>query len=275
MTLALSTRQLGSAQPLQDSREDAATMFFHHAPAPAEAASVHRRGTGYSAGEGRGIAFFVALALNGILLLALLALGATHEPVERDAPLTTFTLTPPPSAAPEPPAPDVAQPVQQSEPAQPQPDMVQPAAFTPAPPVSLGLRQIVSAPVIMDTKAIQPAPAAMVNLSPAAPAAPVVAAAPVQAPVTPPNFSAAQLGNAGPKYPYLSRKAREEGVVMLRVLVNTAGRAAQLQVNQTSGHDRLDQAALDTVRKWRFAPAKRAGTPVEAWVLVPVTFALD
>ena len=119
--------------------------------------------------------------------------------------------------------------------------------------------------------AVPPPPVAVV----AAPA-PAPAAAPAPpAPVTPPDFNAAQLRNPGPAYPYLSRKAHEEGVVMLRVRVTTAGRPGEVRIDSSSGFERLDKAALDTVRKWRFVPARQAGNPVEAWVLVPITFSLN
>jgi protein TonB len=109
------------------------------------------------------------------------------------------------------------------------------------------------------------------NVAPPVPAQPAPAA---PAPIVPPDFTAAQLRNPGPAYPYLSRRAREEGVVLLKVLVGTDGRAARLEVEESSGFERLDEAALKTVGKWRFVPASQAGQPREAWVLVPVTFSL-
>jgi protein TonB len=127
--------------------------------------------------------------------------------------------------------------------------------------------------VAPDLAKIAVAPVQVALPIPAAPAPPAPRPAPA-APVTPPDFSAGQLANPGPSYPYLSRKAREEGVVTLRVLVSAEGRAKQLSVERSSGFERLDEEALKTVRRWRFLPARRAGEAVEAWVLVPVTFAL-
>jgi protein TonB len=37
---------------------------------------------------------------------------------------------------------------------------------------------------------------------------------------------------------------------------------------------RLDEAALVTVKKWRFVPARRGGEAVSAWVVVPIAFSL-
>jgi periplasmic protein TonB len=59
------------------------------------------------------------------------------------------------------------------------------------------------------------------------------------------------------------------------VLVNAAGSAEEVQVRASSGHARLDDAARDTVRRWKFFPAKRGAEPVPAWVLIPISFRLE
>ena len=93
--------------------------------------------------------------------------------------------------------------------------------------------------------------------------------------VLPPRFDAAYLRNPEPDYPALSRRLHEEGRVVLRVLVSAEGLPQQLELRTSSGHLRLDQAALDAVRRWRFAPARRGAESLAAWVLVPLTFSLD
>jgi len=93
--------------------------------------------------------------------------------------------------------------------------------------------------------------------------------------VVPPRFDAAYLQNPEPGYPLLSKRLGEEGRVILRVLVNPEGLAEQVEVRQSSGHSRLDQAALGTVRRWRFTPARRGAERLAAWVLVPLSFQLD
>jgi len=113
--------------------------------------------------------------------------------------------------------------------------------------------------------------------APAAPAAPV-AAAPQPAPAVPlsePVFDAAYLENPSPSYPSMSRRLHEQGRVILRVLVNAAGRADEVQLRASSGHSRLDDTARDTVKRWRFVPARRGAEPVPAWVLVPISFSLE
>jgi TonB family protein len=77
-----------------------------------------------------------------------------------------------------------------------------------------------------------------------------------------------------PIYPTESRKLREEGEVMLRVFVNRLGYPSKVELRQSSGFGRLDEAALNAVRAWCFYPAKTAGEAVDAWVNVPIRFSL-
>ena len=86
-----------------------------------------------------------------------------------------------------------------------------------------------------------------------------------------PNY----LRNPPPKYPAESRKLREEGLVLLRVLVTAQGRAADVQVQRSSGFARLDEAALKAVRGWEFNPARVGLTPIACAVEVPVRFGLS
>jgi periplasmic protein TonB len=94
-------------------------------------------------------------------------------------------------------------------------------------------------------------------------------------PVIPPRANAAYLKNPQPIYPAASRRAREAGTVKLRVLVGADGRVLELEIKQSSGFKRLDDAALEAVRKWSFIPAKRGEASVDAWVMVPITFSLN
>lgn len=94
-------------------------------------------------------------------------------------------------------------------------------------------------------------------------------------PITPPDANAAYLRNPRPPYPPTAQRRGEQGTVTLRVLVTREGAAAKVNVEKSSGHSSLDAAAVDAVRGWRFAPARQAGQPVEAWVLVPVVFKLE
>jgi protein TonB len=78
--------------------------------------------------------------------------------------------------------------------------------------------------------------------------------------------------NSAPPYPAESFRRGEEGLVILRVRINVQGRVAEIQVLQSSGFGLLDRSALDTVRTWRFSPARNGGVAVSATVEVPVRF---
>ena len=90
-----------------------------------------------------------------------------------------------------------------------------------------------------------------------------------------PDFNANYLANPKPEYPALSKRLREEGVVKLRVFVMADGRAGEVNPYRSSGFERLDRTALESVARWRFRPARRGGKPIADWVVVPVRFYLQ
>ncbi len=89
------------------------------------------------------------------------------------------------------------------------------------------------------------------------------------------SFHAHYLENPKPPYPAVARQRGWEGDVKLRVHVLENGFCDQVLIDESSGHDSLDEAALETVKKWRFVPAKRGDTPIISWVIVPITFKLN
>lgn len=124
-------------------------------------------------------------------------------------------------------------------------------------------------------KPIEPPP--LITAASEAPA-PYVAPAPTPRelpPIIPPSFNADYLDNPPPPYPPLSRRMGEQGKVILRVLVNANGTADRVVIKSSSGSTRLDGTALETVKRWRFVPARRGDQPVAAWVLIPISFTLE
>ena len=128
-------------------------------------------------------------------------------------------------------------------------------------------------PQIEATQSTLPAPAAPVAVAPVEikPAPP----APAAEPLVQPRFDADYLKNPAPNYPPLSRRMGEEGKVILRVLVNPQGSAESVEIRTSSGSQRLDDAAVNTVKHWKFIPAKRGDTAVQSAVLVPIIFKLE
>ncbi len=75
--------------------------------------------------------------------------------------------------------------------------------------------------------------------------------------------------------PRLSRRAGESGVVWLRVVVDVHGTPAQVQLQRSSGHARLDEQALWAMRRARFKPHTENGIPIELEVTAPIEYALE
>ena len=114
---------------------------------------------------------------------------------------------------------------------------------------------------------------------------------PIQAPVAAPSDSApvamptdgapieatslAVTSRVEPIYPPASRRQDEEGTVRLRVLVDERGRPRDVRVLKSSGHSRLDEAAVSAVKRWQFKPATQDAHAVQAWTQVAVVFRLD
>jgi protein TonB len=77
-----------------------------------------------------------------------------------------------------------------------------------------------------------------------------------------------------PTYPPVSRRNGEEGVVRLKVLVDEKGRPKDVQVAQSSGFPRLDEAAKQAVSRWKFVAATNGSSAIQAWTQVAVNFKL-
>jgi periplasmic protein TonB len=77
-----------------------------------------------------------------------------------------------------------------------------------------------------------------------------------------------------PRYPPLSRRLKEQGVVVLRVLVDEHGEARKIEVADSSGHERLDHAAVEAVAGATFRPFLENGTARAMLVLIPIEFGL-
>ena len=193
------------------------------------------------------------IALHAAVLAALLTYAPARSALLAAAPIMVDWISAPKQEAP--------------------PETPKPKAVVRRPP------KPVEPPPMIATQPEAPTPSPIVAPAPPPPAPePVpIAPAPASAPVavTPPIFNAGYLDNPAPVYPALSRRIREEGRVVLRVLVNARGGADEVQITNSSGHARLDDSARDTVRRWRFVPAKRGSEPVAGWVLIPISFKLE
>ena len=111
----------------------------------------------------------------------------------------------------------------------------------------------------------------------------VASSTPATGALLPPSAPASpRLGTAAvarttpqPEYPPLSRRRGEEGTVTLRISVDDHGGVAHIEIVESSGFRRLDEAAVAGVRAWRFEPATEAsGASIDSEVLWRVVFEL-
>ncbi len=114
-------------------------------------------------------------------------------------------------------------------------------------------------------QSVTPAPSAQQKTAPAFPVLPDAE----------PDYRAAYLNNPRPPYPLVARRMGYHGKVVLDVEVLAEGSAGDVQLHQSSGYEILDHAAIQTVKTWRFTPARRLGQPVTQRFLVPIKFSLE
>ncbi len=106
-------------------------------------------------------------------------------------------------------------------------------------------------------------------------APPAIDAIPIPQPVglspeTPVDFSS----NPPPQYPLDAARNGLEGTVLLRLRVDTAGKVTEVEIIESSGHDSLDRAAVEAVKRWKGRPARRFGRAIASEEVLPVRFRL-
>jgi protein TonB len=79
------------------------------------------------------------------------------------------------------------------------------------------------------------------------------------------------VASVSPSYPNDLRKKRVEGSVTLVFLLDETGRIEDARV-ENSSHPGFEQPALDALRKWRFKPGTKEGTPVKTHMRLPMNF---
>jgi periplasmic protein TonB len=156
--------------------------------------------------------------------------------------------------------------VSQAEPT-PKRELPQVSVVTPQPIV-----QVPDLPVI-DIPSDAPQSARAITVPMQAPQPPAVQA---QERSTPKLVSTVEyVREPSPRYPPQSRRLREQGLVVLRVVIDERGEASSIEIETSSGHARLDDAARDAVLRAAFRPYVEDGEPRRALVLIPIEFALN
>ncbi|WP_051911371.1 energy transducer TonB [Methylomicrobium agile] len=223
--------------------------------------------------------FLGVLLAHGVLIAYLQCAPVPETPAEPLVMAVELLTAPAPQAAR--PAPPVVQPKPEPEPVKPKkapappkkpPTVRKPAVPAPAP------RPVPAAPPEPTSAAKAETAASAPASTEARPQLPVPAASPAQPkaePFTEANYRANYKSNPKPEYPRLAKSRGWQGKVLLRVQVTADGHSAAVAVQQSSGHELLDEAAVEAVRQWTFIPAKRGDAPIASAVTVPIQFKLN
>lgn len=209
-------------------------------------------------------------------------LSASDAPSAPSEPPRAPSPAPPPGSMPQPASITVSEPVpaplQQQEPIDADAATERPIAMAAAAPAAAvpdaPMQPVPPVPMQPDPPAPAPALAPAPTVRASARARDATAVDTPDADADLPSYSAAYLRNPKPDYPPLSKRLGEQGVVTLRVFVSADGNPQDVQLKVSSGFGRLDHAAQDAVKRWRFTPAQRGDQAVAAWVLVPIRFSL-
>jgi periplasmic protein TonB len=220
------------------------------------------------------VVMFHALAIwalqSGLLMRAVEMVVPVEVLAQIIEPPKPVVPPPPPPVIPKEPPPPPKQAVAKPTPPVPQtqepPQILAIETATPTPNAPAPVQIAPPAPILPPS-----VPVAAVA-SPAPP--PVPAPAPVPAKVVLPSSDAEYLHNPKPPYPRMSTTMGEQGNVMVRVFVGADGLPKEVELQKSSGFERLDQAALAAVKQWRFAPGTRDGAPVAMWMGTTVKYVL-
>jgi protein TonB len=77
-----------------------------------------------------------------------------------------------------------------------------------------------------------------------------------------------------PEIPVQFSRNGGSGLVTVSFMVDEKGQVQEASVEKSS-HPDLNEPALKAIRKWRFKPAKKDGTPVAVRVSIPIKFEVE
>jgi protein TonB len=74
------------------------------------------------------------------------------------------------------------------------------------------------------------------------------------------------------EFPTVLRDSGIGGTVTVWFFIDENGRVQQNRIDQSSGYEALDQAALNVAGVYRFSPALNRENRTAVWVSLPITF---
>lgn len=157
-----------------------------------------------------------------------------------------------------------------------------PVEHTP-PPKPIVKKPQVAKPVAQKPLAPQPepapAPAQSATTASTTPGAPIAGSSSGRlmqsnSSAQPKNVAAIGCAVPQPEYPRRAQRLKQEGEVLVRLVINPQGQLTRYEIARSSGFDVLDQAALAAVQKIRCTPYIENGQPIAVMTLQPVSFRL-
>jgi protein TonB len=73
-------------------------------------------------------------------------------------------------------------------------------------------------------------------------------------------------------YPPILKDAGIGGQALVWFFISEEGRVLDKRISRSSGHEQLDEAALDVASVYEFTPALNRDKVVKVWVQIPITF---
>ena len=200
------------------------------------------------------IVIVFVLVLHGFFFISLdLGLDVKNDPSENEVRVMANLVAPPTPPAPPASTPPMPQPKQEAKPktqAKPEPKAKTPEPSSTPPPDTSQAKA---------AEAAKAAESQMPNAAVAPASSQGTAGTPIQTDIG--KLVVVYQPDADPYYPSFSKRAGEQGEVVVRLIIDETGVVEEAVLLRSSGFARLDRAAEQIGRRYRFKPYTVNGNP--------------
>jgi protein TonB len=194
------------------------------------------------------------LALHALFFVSLdLGLNVKNDPSENEERVMANLVAPPTPPAPPVSTPPAPQPKQEAQPktqAKPEPKLKTPDPST-TPPVDANQAKAAEAAKAAESQIPNAAVAPASNQG--------IAGTPIQTDIG--KLVVVYQPDADPYYPSFSKRSGEQGEVVVRLIIDETGVVEEVALLRSSGFARLDRAAEQIGKRYRFKPYTVNGNP--------------
>jgi protein TonB len=213
------------------------------------------------------IVIVLVLALHGMFFVSLdRGLDVRNDPSENEVRVMANLVAPPTPPAPPTSTPPMPQPKQEAKPktqAKPEPKAKTPDPSIPPP---------IDASQAKAAEAAKAAESQMPNAAVAPASSQGTAGTPIQTDIG--KLVVVYQPDADPYYPSFSKRAGEQGEVVVRLIIDETGVVEEAVLLRSSGFARLDRAAEHIGRRYRFKPYTVNGNPARISTILLIKFNL-